>query len=117
MPHRLRAPNRGLWNGVGGRIEAGESALAACPKGARRWQPRSWLISSAEVVSNMRHYGPEVLAGTAPRRHHFEYRHGEILRYRAGDKTGRERVAARAASRVRCAPTWLRRPPRGRGLA
>jgi 8-oxo-dGTP diphosphatase len=29
MLHRAKAPNRGLWNGVGGRIEAGESP-AAC---------------------------------------------------------------------------------------
>jgi 8-oxo-dGTP diphosphatase len=27
MLHRRRPPNRGLWNGVGGRIEAGETPL------------------------------------------------------------------------------------------
>ena len=30
MLHRRRQPNQGLWNGVGGRIEADESPLAAC---------------------------------------------------------------------------------------
>jgi 8-oxo-dGTP diphosphatase len=28
MLHRRRPPNQGLWNGIGGRIEPGESALA-----------------------------------------------------------------------------------------
>ena len=28
MLHRRKAPNRGLWNGVGGHIEAGETPLA-----------------------------------------------------------------------------------------
>ena len=28
MLHRVRPPNKGLWNGVGGRIEAGETPLA-----------------------------------------------------------------------------------------
>jgi 8-oxo-dGTP diphosphatase len=30
MLYRFKSPNRGLWNGVGGRIEAGESPLEAC---------------------------------------------------------------------------------------
>ena len=30
MLHRRRPPNQGLWNGVGGRIEAGAPPLAAC---------------------------------------------------------------------------------------
>ncbi len=30
MLYRRKAPNRGLWNGVGGRIEAGETPYAAC---------------------------------------------------------------------------------------
>lgn len=28
--HRRRPPNQGLWNGVGGRLEPGETPLAAC---------------------------------------------------------------------------------------
>jgi 8-oxo-dGTP diphosphatase len=30
MLHRKNSPNRGLWNGVGGHIEAGEAPLACC---------------------------------------------------------------------------------------
>ena len=30
MLHRRYPPNQGLWNGVGGRIEPGETPLAAC---------------------------------------------------------------------------------------
>jgi len=30
MLHRRKEPNRGLWNGVGGRIEAGETPHVAC---------------------------------------------------------------------------------------
>ncbi len=30
MLHRRYPPNQGLWNGVGGRIEAGETPLAGC---------------------------------------------------------------------------------------
>jgi 8-oxo-dGTP diphosphatase len=30
MLHRRYPPNQGLWNGVGGRIERGETPLAAC---------------------------------------------------------------------------------------
>ena len=32
---RRRPPNQGLWNGVGGRIEAGETPLAACLREVR----------------------------------------------------------------------------------
>jgi 8-oxo-dGTP diphosphatase len=133
MLHRLRPPNRGLWNGVGGHIEPGESPRAAClrevreetgyrlraarfaglltwtgfetsdgrvflftanapqgepgdcAEGTLRWQPREWLFSCPEVVSNVRHYGPEVLGGAPPRRYHFDYRGGVILGYRVGE--------------------------------
>ncbi|MDP6792486.1 MAG: NUDIX domain-containing protein, partial [Anaerolineales bacterium] len=30
MLHRRKEPNRGMWNGVGGRIEEGETPYAAC---------------------------------------------------------------------------------------
>ena len=32
---RLRPPNQGLWNGVGGHVEPGESPLAACLREVR----------------------------------------------------------------------------------
>lgn len=35
MLRRRRAPNRGLWNGVGGKIEAGETPRAACLREVR----------------------------------------------------------------------------------
>lgn len=33
--HRRRPPNQGLWNGVGGHIEPGETPLAACLREVR----------------------------------------------------------------------------------
>jgi 8-oxo-dGTP diphosphatase len=35
MLHRVKAPNRGLWNGVGGRIEPGEAPLDSCLREVR----------------------------------------------------------------------------------
>lgn len=35
MLHRQRPPNQGLWNGVGGHIEAGETPLASCLREVR----------------------------------------------------------------------------------
>ena len=35
MLYRYNPPNQGLWNGVGGRIEAGEEPLAACLREVR----------------------------------------------------------------------------------
>jgi len=35
MLRRRRPPNQGLWNGVGGKIEAGETPLAACVREVR----------------------------------------------------------------------------------
>jgi 8-oxo-dGTP diphosphatase len=129
MLRRNKPPNQGLWNGIGGHIEAGETprecalreiaeetgyrlgeiifggtltwegfeipggtlylysaeAPAGEPlpthEGILRWQPREWVFSSPEVVSNIHVFGPRVLAGEAPRRYHFVYRDGEILRH------------------------------------
>ncbi|GGJ05444.1 7,8-dihydro-8-oxoguanine triphosphatase [Alicyclobacillus cellulosilyticus] len=33
--HRRRPPNRGLWNGVGGKIDPGETPVAACVREVR----------------------------------------------------------------------------------
>lgn len=35
MLHRRNPPNQGLWNGVGGRLEAGETPRAACLREVR----------------------------------------------------------------------------------
>ncbi|MBI3943351.1 MAG: 8-oxo-dGTP diphosphatase [Chloroflexi bacterium] len=129
MLYRFRPPNRGLWNGVGGRIEAGESPLAAClreireetgyrlataefagvltwsgfespdgglyiftaeapsgepepcAEGILRWQPRAWVLTSPQVVSNIHIFGPQILSGAPPRLYHFDYRQGKIIRH------------------------------------
>jgi 8-oxo-dGTP diphosphatase len=65
MLRRRRAPNQGLWNGVGGKIEAGET-------------PRDRVLRSPEVVSNIHRFGPEVFGGLPPRWHRFAYRNGAI---------------------------------------
>ncbi len=131
MLRRRRAPNQGLWNGVGGKIEAGETPRAACLREVREetgfriasarfagivswtgfeaadgalcvftaqapegeparcdegdlaWMPRQQVVSSAEVVSNIHRFGPEVLAGMPPRWHRFAYRNGAIHSYDA----------------------------------
>ncbi len=130
MLERLRPPNQGLWNGVGGHIEPGETPLQAClreveeetgfvlpaarygglltwegfetppgglhifsaeapagepgpcSEGRLEWQPRGWVFSAPEVVSNIHVFGPQVLGnGAAPRHWHFVYAEGKILRY------------------------------------
>jgi 8-oxo-dGTP diphosphatase len=129
MLHRYKPPNQGLWNGVGGRIEPGETPLAAClrevreesgyklsmarfaglvtwrgsetpaggmylftapapagdpipcEEGILRWQPRAWVLSSPQVVSNIHVFGPPALDGTPPQVYHFEYRDGQIVRH------------------------------------
>lgn len=129
MLHRNKAPNLGLWNGVGGHIEGGETPLQACLRevneetgftiptarfgglvtwegyefplggmavftadapdgdlspcveGELAWKPRAWVFSAPEVVSNIRHFLPHMLAGETARTDHFFYRGNELLRH------------------------------------
>lgn len=131
MLRRRRAPNQGLWNGVGGKIEGGETPSAACLREVREetgfqipsarfaavvswtgfeapdgalcvftaeapdgepaaceegelaWLPRDRVLRSAEVVSNIHRFGPDVFAGLSPRWHRFTYRNGAIERHDA----------------------------------
>lgn len=129
MLHRTKAPNKNLWNGVGGKIHEGEAPLAAClrevkeetgfvlptmrfagvltwrgfeialgglyifvapapdgdpidsAEGKLAWQPRTWMCSAPEVVSNIHHFGPLILRGDPPRQYHFEYETGKLLKW------------------------------------
>jgi 8-oxo-dGTP diphosphatase len=50
-------------------------------EGRLAWKPCDWVFSSPEVVSNIHVFGPHVIAGEPPRRYHFTYQGGKILRY------------------------------------
>lgn len=55
-----------------------------CSEGTLAWKPRDWVFSDRSVVSNIHCFGPEVLGGSQPRRHHFVYQGGEIIQYSPG---------------------------------
>ena len=121
MLHRRNPPNQGLWNGVGGHLEPGETPIASvlrevreetgfvlpavtfrgiltwdgfetppgglyiftaeappgepldCSEGRLAWQPRRWIFTSPEVVSNIHIFGPLVFGDAPPQRYHFTY--------------------------------------------
>jgi 8-oxo-dGTP diphosphatase len=126
MLERRNPPNQGLWNGVGGHLEPGETPLASClrevqeetgfrlssarfggiltwegfeippnglyiftapapegdpapcSEGRLAWQPRTWVFSSPQVVSNIHRFGPLVFEANHPKHFHFIYAGGEI---------------------------------------
>jgi hypothetical protein len=63
--------------------QAPDGEPAHCDEGDLAWQPRDWVLGSAEVVSNIHRFGPEVFAGAPPRWHRFTYRDGLIVAYHA----------------------------------
>ncbi len=61
MLHRAYAPNRGLWNGVGGKIAPGEDPLAACLREVR--EETGYQIPSARFAGLLTWEGFEVSDG------------------------------------------------------
>ncbi|MBN1888465.1 MAG: NUDIX domain-containing protein [Thermoflexales bacterium] len=61
MLHRNKAPNRGLWNGVGGRIEPGEAPLAACLREVR--EESGYVLSTARFAGLLTWQGFELPPG------------------------------------------------------
>jgi 8-oxo-dGTP diphosphatase len=61
MLHRRRPPNAGLWNGVGGRIEAGETPLGACLREVR--EETGYRLDGARFAGVLTWAGFEVSDG------------------------------------------------------
>lgn len=51
-------------------------------EGLLTWQPRAWVCTAPQVVSNIHVFGPAVLSGAPPRWYHFEYQDGAIVDHR-----------------------------------
>ena len=52
-------------------VENGEGHLA--------WQPRQFAFSAPDVVGNIHHFLPPVLAGAAPLHYYFAYKNGRMI--------------------------------------
>jgi 8-oxo-dGTP diphosphatase len=52
-----------------------------CDEGQLQWHAWPWLFTAPEVVSNLHHVGPHLLAGDPPQDYHFEYAQGRITRH------------------------------------
>jgi 8-oxo-dGTP diphosphatase len=52
-----------------------------CDEGQFQWHGWPWLLTSAEVVSNLHQVGPHLLAGDPPQDYYFEYAQGQIVRH------------------------------------
>ena len=100
MLKRVKAPNKGKWNCVGGHIEAGEAPLAACirevreetgfvvleptgnDEGRLEWKRIKWVIRSDAVVDNLHIVTPLVLKNSPAAQHHFIYKNGSMIGYK-----------------------------------
>lgn len=61
MLHRNKAPNKGLWNGVGGHIEPGESPLASCLREV--CEETGFILKSARFAGLLTWNGFEISDG------------------------------------------------------
>lgn len=61
MLHRAKSPNKGLWNGVGGKIHENESPLAACLREVK--EETGFTLESARFAGVMTWRGFEVDRG------------------------------------------------------
>jgi 8-oxo-dGTP diphosphatase len=61
MLHRQRPPNQGLWNGVGGHLEAGEAPLASCLREVR--EETGYVLTGARFGGLLTWNGFETPAG------------------------------------------------------
>jgi 8-oxo-dGTP diphosphatase len=61
MLQRNKAPNRGLWNGVGGHLEAGESPLSSCLREVR--EETAFILPSARFAGLLTWSGFQIADG------------------------------------------------------
>lgn len=59
--HRRRPPNQGLWNGVGGKLHAGEAPLAACLREVR--EETGFGLTTAHFAGALTWTGFEIADG------------------------------------------------------
>jgi len=53
--------------------------LTGTDEGFLQWQPRQWVFTSADVVSNIHLFAPPMLSGSPPQEYFFKYLNGKIV--------------------------------------